>query len=181
MKNPTSLILLLLAIGIFYTFTTHQYEGAKALAAQAAEYRNVIDNVSRIEEARDNLLNSFETIPAAEKERLMKILPDNADSVGLARDLDTIAGRYGITVKSLQVDPPDNENARRVNLPDYSLPYKSSTVVFSFVSNYANFMKFLADLEKSLRLMDVRGVSFQVGEAGLYEHQVTVETYWLNQ
>src|SRR5262245_45231876 len=107
-KNSSAIILILLSVGIFYTFTSPQYGDAQLLAAQASDYRGVIDNVSRIKEARDNLLNTFESIPATEKERLMKILPDNVDSVDLARDLDTIASRYGITIKSLQVTPGTN-------------------------------------------------------------------------
>lgn len=179
MNKSSSLILVLLALGIFYTFTSPQYGDAQALSAQAAEYQSLLDNVSRITEARDNLLNSYETIPAVEKERLTKVLPDNVDAVGLARDLDTIASKYGIAITSLAVDEENPVDAGRIAVPDDSLPYDRVYVSFNFISNYANFMKFLADLEKSLRVMDVKEASFQTGETGLYEHKVTVETYWL--
>ncbi len=169
----------MLSIGIFYTFTSPQYGAAKQLAAQAAEYENVIDNVSRISEARANLMSSYEAIPAVEKERLEKALPDNADAVGLARDLDTIASQYGIAIKSLQVSTMPDPNAAAIVMPDGGAAYDKATVSFSFVSNYPNFIKFLKDLEKSLRIMDVKSVVFQVGQNGLYEHQLVIETYWL--
>ena len=178
MKNSSSIALLVLAVGIFYTFTSPQYSDAQALVAQAADYRNIVDNVSRIKEARDSLLTSFESIPAGEKDRLMKILPDNVDSVELARDLDTIASKYGIAVQALQVDPPSESN-RPMLAPDAKQAYESSIVAFSFVSNYSNFVKFLTDIEKNLRLMDVRAVTFRTADPGLYEHRITIETYWL--
>lgn len=179
MNRSTATILIILAIGIFFTFTSPQYKGAQGLAAEAREYREVVDNVSRIASTRDNLLASYESIPAAEKERLAKVLPDNIDAVGLARDLDTIASQYGIALRSLEIDE-DTDPRTGMALPEYEAPYEKAIVSFSFVADYPNFVKFLADLEKSLRLMDVKSVVWAVGEQGsLYEHRVTVETYWL--
>ncbi len=179
MNKSSALILVLIAIGIFYTFISPQYGDAQMLEAEAAKYRDLIANVSRITESRDNLSNSFESIPASEKMRLLKVLPDNVDAVGLARDLDTIASKYGIAIRTVTVEDEPSNNAGRIVIPNDALPYEKAYVSFSFVSDYANFMKFLADLEKSLRIMDVQEVSFQTAESGLYEHKITVETYWL--
>ena len=179
MNRTTALILILLSVGIFYSFISPQYAGAKATADQAAQYRSVLADVSRIKEARDNLMNSYQAIPQTEKDRLMKVLPDGIDAVGLARDLDTIASRYGISITSVQVEDKAAANPGNIVLPDYALPYDTATISFSFVSDYPHFTQFLADLEKSLRIMDVKSASFSVGENGLYEHKLTVETYWL--
>lgn len=178
MSNPKNLILIVLAIGLFYTFGSPQYKQVKALQNSAAEYRDVIENVSRIAEARDALLIDFEAIPRIERDKLLKVLPNNVDSVRLALDLDTIAGRYGIAIKNVSVDSKADPNAALAVLPD-DLPYEKAIVTFSFVSNYNNFMSFLGDLEKSLRIMDVKSVVFRVTENGLYEHTLQVETYWL--
>jgi hypothetical protein len=180
MTKGTALILILLAAAIFFTFTSSQWAAAQALAAQAAEYRDVLDNVSRITEARDDLLANYQTIPASEKDRLEKALPDNVDIVGLAKELDAVASRYGIAISRVQVDEEANRAVR--SLPGAetgSLPYEKTLVSFTFISNYESFSKFLGDLERSLRVMDVKQVSFQAGEAGVYEHKVTVQTYWL--
>lgn len=177
MNRTSALILILLSIGIFYTFTTRQYGDAQALADQAKEYRNVIDNAQKIAEARDNLLTSYESIPATEKDRLAKALPSNIDTVEIARDLDGIAGGYGITLKNIQVDTKSSNG--QIVLPDYQAPYNKVTISFTFVASYQSFVKFMEDLEKNLRIMDVKSVHFEVGENNLYEHTVVVETYWL--
>jgi hypothetical protein len=179
MKKSSALVLIILAFALFYTFTSPQYRDAKSLSGLAGEYRRVVDNVDRISESKDALLLSYESIPAIEKERLSKILPSNADAVGLARELDTIAARHGFTILGVKVESGPDENSAEIVLPEFSAPYEKVLVSFNFISNYQSFSGFLSDLEKSLRIMDVKTVSFLTGEAPLYEHQVTVETYWL--
>jgi len=178
MKRPSSLILIILAVALFYTFTTGQYDIMKERRAKAAEYQNVLKNVENIVETRDKLLADYRTIPREEIDRLFKVLPDNADSVRLALDLDTIASSYGISVSNVRVDTDGDPNARLLILPN-SMFYEKARVSFSFISNYNNFMALLSDLERNLRVMDVKSVSFVASDDGLYEHEITIETYWL--
>jgi hypothetical protein len=178
MKNPSNIVIALLAIALFYVFTSPEFQKVKALQASAGEYKEVIGNVSKIADSRDALLVNYEAIPLSERDRLSKVLPDNVDTVRLALDLDTIARRYNIAIKNVQVEKSDSNSALAV-LPDQSQAYDRVTVTFGFISTYENFSKFIADLEKSLRIMDVKSVSFHVAEGGFYEHQMKVETYWL--
>ncbi len=175
------LILILLALGLFYTFTRPQYRQAKELRATAAEYSEIIDNVEKIAETRDRLLVDYEKIPPVELDRLTKVLPDNVDSVRLALDLETIASAHGISISDVKVETDVDRGVSLPQLPEYALPYGKVAVSFSFVSNYGNFTSFLSDLEKSLRVMDVKRASFRVSETGFYEHGITVETYWLTE
>ena len=46
MKNNTTIILLLLAVGIFYLFARPQYQDVKDLNAVASQYRSVLANVA---------------------------------------------------------------------------------------------------------------------------------------
>lgn len=179
MKSPTNLILILLAVALFYTFTSPTYQDVKALRVSAGEYRNVIENISRIAERRDALLVTYQEIPRFEIDRLIKILPDNIDAVRLALDLDTIAARYGVTIKDVQVETKPDPNSTLAVLPDYAQAYEKATVTLSFVSNYRNFTRILYDLETSLRIMDVKSVAFKNEDSGLYEHEIKVVTYWL--
>ena len=179
MKNNVAIVLLLLSVGLFYTFTNAQYQDVKKLNTLANEYQNVLQNASLIIELRDSLLVTQKTFPETEIERINKVLPDNIDTVRLALDLDSMASRYGISIKSVQVTTGVNENAYIIVLPEYAGAYEKAEVSFSLVSNYENFMRLLADVEKSLRIMDVKSISFSTSESGLYDYQISVETYWL--
>lgn len=178
MKNISNLIFVLLATGLFYMFTSPEYEKVKLLQVSAAEYANVIENVEKIAQSRDGLREEYDAIPLVERDRLMKVLPDNVDGVRLALDLDTMASRYNIVLSTVKVDKADPNSALAV-LPDPSLPYEAATVSLNFKANYDGFSRFLEDLEKSLRIMDVKSVSFHAFEDGTYDHSMRIETYWL--
>jgi Tfp pilus assembly protein PilO len=179
MKNTTAIFLLVLALGLFYTFTNPMYKSLQQIAATAEGYRSALNDIEEINESRDRLLVNYNSISRAEIERLGKVLPSNVDTVRLALDLDNIAGRYGITIQDVAIDTQSAQKASQITLPDHSLPYEKAPVSISFVSNYQNFKRFLQDLEKSLRIMDVREVGFQSTEAGLYEHTILIDTYWV--
>ena len=179
MKNNSAIVLLLLSVGLFYAFTNAQYQDVKKLYALSSEYQNVLQNASRIMELRDQLFVNYEALPAAEVERINKVLPDSVDTVRLALDLDGIASRYGIAVKNIQTATETNVDTNLIVLPETVGAYEKATISFSFVSNYENFMRLLADIEKSLRIMDVRSISFQTGESRLYDYQISIDTYWL--
>ncbi len=179
MKTTTSTFLILLSIAIFYTFTSPQYEKVKVLSAQAAEYEGVLDNLTQIAQTRDQLLISYESLPKDQLARLTKALPPDVDAVRVALNLDTIAAQYGISIKSIKVSLASQANTNEVLLPDYDQSYSKLTVSFSFSSSYPNFRSFLADLEKNLRIMNIQSTIFQAADTGPYEHQIVIETYWL--
>src|SRR5690606_25334264 len=161
MKNTTAIFLIVLSIGLFYAFTNPTYQGAQGSAAAAAEYRNVIDNIDNIVETRDKLLVNYNSISRSEIERLAKILPENVDTVRLALDLDNIASKYGISIGDVSIDKEAEKNSTQVALPSGGAPFQRTLVAISFVSDYESFKLFLEDLEKSLRIMDVKSVNFQ--------------------
>ena len=179
MKNNTAIILILLAIGLFYTFTNVQYKSVKELDVLASEYRNVLENASAIIGLRDALLVTYSALPKTEIERMGKVLPDSIDTVRLALDLDSMASRYGISIENIQTVVGANKDTGLIVLPGFADGYDTATVTFSFTSNYENFKRFLVDIERSLRIMDITFLSFQAGDSGFYDYQVSVETYWI--
>ncbi|MEX2013974.1 MAG: hypothetical protein WD896_01310 [Parcubacteria group bacterium] len=179
MKNNTAIVLLLLSVGLFYTFTHGQYQEVKELQALSSEYSNVLQSVSGIVELRDRLLATYETFPKEEVERINKVLPDNVDTVRLALDLDGMAARHGVSINSVQASFGSGDSSDLIVLPDDSRTYERATISFSFISNYQNFTRLLSDIERSLRIMDIKSITFQTTESSLYNYQMVVETYWL--
>lgn len=180
MNSTKSTILILIAIGLFYTFTNPQYQEIKSLKTKEEEYTKVLENATAIAELRDQLSVEYAKVPALEIDRLNKVLPPYVDNVRLALDMDGIASRYGIALKQITVNKPDIQGA-------FTLPtsagssYQSVRVSFGFVASYENFKRFLADIEKSLRILDIETVTFAATENGLYNYQLTVDTYWLGE
>ncbi len=99
MKNSTATILLLVSIGLFYTFTNPQYQSVKNLQAESSEYQKVLDGAIAISETTDIVQEKYEKMSKEEVDQLMKILPDDIDTVHLALDLDVMAAQYGISIQ----------------------------------------------------------------------------------
>lgn len=179
MKNSTSFIMLLVAIGLVYAVFMPRYEKVQGLINQQDQYKKILDDVSSLSDIRDDLEVKYENLPPAEVARLEKILPSNVDTVSLALNFDSIAARYGISLKSIRTIESKLDTGTAIVQSNNKKPYERVTVSFSFVSTYPNFRKFMADIENSLRIIDVKSVEFQATESGVYEFQVSVETYWL--
>ncbi|MBX4189361.1 type 4a pilus biogenesis protein PilO [Candidatus Parcubacteria bacterium] len=179
MKNSTAFILFLISVGLTYTFTMPEWAKIAELQAQASSYRSVLDNVKNLEAKRDQLLVQYKNIPPEQIAQLEKILPNNVDTVSLALDLDAIASHYGISLKSVQTSTSNQANPDIFNVEGApSAPYETVDVAIQFTSTYDNFRKFMADVEKSLRIIDVQSVEFKVGANNLYDYKVSIQTYW---
>ena len=59
MKSLSAIILLILSVGLFYTFTSVEYKKVKNLSALASQYQDVLANASDIVRLRDTLLVSY--------------------------------------------------------------------------------------------------------------------------
>lgn len=177
MKNSTAIILILISFGLLYTFFMPQYEKSKVLGAEKEQYQAVLNDASAISETSDRLEIELSGIPPSEVEKLTKILPDNVDTVRLAMDLDSIASKYGVSITNVEVDSMDDSASAIVQ--NNGSPYERVTISFRFVANYESFRNFIEDVERSLRIIDVRTISFRTAESGFYEYRMEIETYWV--
>ncbi|MEX2010206.1 MAG: type 4a pilus biogenesis protein PilO [Parcubacteria group bacterium] len=178
MKYTKPIILILIASALFYTVVSPRWAKVQVLQAEVAQYRSVLLSVESLIKARDELKLKYQNIPRNELEALKKVLPDNVNTVELALNLDGIGAKYGISIKSIKIVAEKDANATVIRTPS-GLAYEKVVVSFSFISNYQNFKRFMYDLERSLRIIEVRSVTFQVTENELNEYQLQIETYWL--
>lgn len=182
MKTSTAIIILMISVGLFYTFTSPQYQKIGELRMASKTYKNILNNASALSTMRDELLSKYRNIPKQNIESVSKVLPDNVDIVRLTMDFDSIASRYGLSIKSIQVDKNKNgnnsNNAAIIVNPTEQI-YDSTIISFSFVSSYDNFRKFMRDIENSLRIVNIKSIDFQSTDNGLYQYKVSLETYWL--
>jgi Tfp pilus assembly protein PilO len=179
MKSSTALILILISAGVAYTFITPQYEEVKALRDQASNYQNILDNVAELTTKRDQLLVKYQAIPKSEVDSLAKVLPDHIDTVRLAMDFDSIAAKYGISIKRIEVLEDKQTNNNTIVQATPRGGYNATMMSFNFTASYDSYRKFLHDIEQSLRIIDVKSVAFKTSDVGLYDFQISIKTYWL--
>lgn len=181
MKNSTALLLVLISAGLYFTFIGPEYTEVSALRAEQSQYQEILANVSEVSTKRTELQTKYKNIPQAELDRISKILPDQVDTVNLARDFDTIASRYGIPIKSFGVTVENTSNIVALDLGTASAgpSVQNVTIQLAFVATYDNFRRFLRDIESSIRVADINSLTFQATDNGLMNFNLSLKTYWL--
>lgn len=172
------------AIGLFVLYTNPHYQEVKALRAQAASYDEALNKSQELRAVRDELLAKRNTFPQDAVVKLQKVLPDNVDNIRLIIDINNIAARHKLALSEVDLgDLGGGKNGPKspAAVGASSDPVGSVDIGFSVQAKYEDFLAFLADLEHSLRLVDVERVSFGApgGADGATKYSLTIRTYWL--
>lgn len=179
MRFITPVLLLVISGLIFFLFVDPQYRQAKELRAKDAEYTAALYKTSELRNQLEQKLAAANNINAVDREKLVKMLPNNIDNVQLILDLDNIASRYGLVVRNIKVD---QAAAGQGVIGEDNSPYGTVRVAFTVSARYEDFKKLLDDLEHSLRLIDIETISFSTNNgpsAEFSDYAVGFKTYWL--
>lgn len=177
-------LFLLIAIGLFFAYINPAYGTVQELRGERDQVQQALSKAKELQQLRERLLSQFNSFRTRDLERAQKLLPANIDNVRLVLDLSDLAANFGMQIQDLQLTQSEgtdggNERQQAVTGQD-DVAYQSRELSFTVVSDYRTFTEFLRAIERSLRLLDVTGLSFEsADDSDLYEFTVTVRTYWL--
>lgn len=198
-------ILIGIAVALFFVFTNPFYNELSELRAEAASYNTALDNSVRLEQQRDKLVKQENDIDPNNIVKLEKLLPDNVNNIRLILEIQEIAKPYGMSLKDVKYNVAEaaeteettvqrGRNVTRVSNEDYGV----FDLEFSVSGTYDNFIGFIEALEKNLRIVDVSSIEFSstnlaaggtsVGGAEIktnspevYKYNFKIKTYWLKK
>ncbi|HEY4517658.1 MAG TPA: type 4a pilus biogenesis protein PilO [Candidatus Paceibacterota bacterium] len=176
MKFLFPFIAIIVAIGVFFGYVNPKYQDSKVLQAQQAQFDDALAKSRDLRTIRDEKLKTYNSFTPTDLDRLEKLLPDHVDNIRLVMDLDNMAAHYGMRVTNVLLSSPTDA----ASSPEVTgSPFGSLTITFSVTSSYDTFLKYLADLESSLRLVDLVSLSFNSSNKDLNEYTLSLRTYWL--
>lgn len=161
----------------FFMYTNPEYQKLKEKIAQNQRIVEANSKATTLRAVRQRLSDDRNKISEADVDKIAKMLPDSVENVGLIIDIDNIASKYGMRIRNTKI----NDSTSRANAvgPD-ARKFGAITLSFTVTSAYDNFLLFLQDLESSVRLVDVTGLTFvSTSQSGRYDFSVTLQTYWL--
>ncbi len=188
MKIIFPAILILASIGIFLGYTNKTYKEVASLRTEQAAYDEALLNSKKLLDVRQELVDKYNALSPTDKDRLMKLMPDNVDNIRLIIDIQKIATQYGMLPKDIHFDKNQGQPTTTINTaasPDeinqLHKEYGTFDLDFSVTGTYANFLNFTKDLEKSLRIIDIESVAFATSDVGTssYKYVFKIRTYWL--
>ena len=170
------------AVGLFKTCIDPTYKDIRSLQVQINSYDEALSKAQELRKVRDDLLKTRDSFAPGDIEKLAKVLPENVDNIRLIIDIGNIAARHNLMLST--VDLGDLSQSKEAKLgagtPDMSAAIGFVDVGFSVTSTYDTFLTFVADLEHSLRLLDIQKLSFTAAPTGLVSYKISLRTYWLH-
>lgn len=171
-----------MAVGLFFFFGKPALSDVYTLRAEKDEYNQAIQQVTDLENKKNELLAKLNSISPADQKRMETFLPTEEGIIKLVADIDGIASKHGIALSGADLSTIRTDLSRSITDAPTENVYNSKLLDISFSSSYPSLVSFLMDLENSLRVIDIRSIDLsKVPQApNVYQYKVTAEVYWLN-
>jgi Tfp pilus assembly protein PilO len=195
------IILVGIAVAGFFMFTKPFYTEVSDLRSQVSAYNEALDNSKSLESERDKLTQKYNSLDKNSLLRLERMLPDSVDNIKLILELEKLAIPYGMVLKDVKYDTTSEKDIANANgtavaaknsknsaVQQDNKDYGTWELEFSTQGSYFDFLNFVKDIEKNLRIVDIASVQFaSVGGTGLatnqpannYKYTFKIRTYWL--
>ena len=207
-RNLLATILIVAAIGIYFTITKPMIADVQSVRAQNDQYSAALDSADQIIKARESITSSYNSISQDNRTRLDKMIPSAVDNIRLVIDLNNLALQHHFALSDVKASVPSSSSApgsrpQAAQASGASLVAAAGAiptlgqipggqniaepvldkvqVSFTTQTTYDQFITFLQDLEADLRIMDLTHITVAVNEDGTYTFQTQFQTYWLRQ
>ncbi len=186
MNLITPIILIIISFGAFFGYIDPNYRGEnlsngkrsiQSLRVEDARYQEALNNTTEIRKKRESLVQKRGEIDTQDLAKLEKLLPDNVDNIKLVIDMNQIAQNHSLSLKNIKLNTSLKSEADKLGQDNNR--YGTVGLSFTVSASYDNFQTFLADLEKSLRLVDITELTVAGNDTGVYDFSVSLKTYWL--
>lgn len=175
------LFALVVAIGIFFGYVNPTWTGSIATTKIAiAASDEALAAAAQYAAQQNQLANARDAIEPNDLARLDALLPSSVDNVGLILDLNALAARSGLSLANVDV------KAAPVGVPAGDAvpmrgvdPVGSVDLSLTATGTYAALQNFLAGVERSRRILDVRDLHVRGSDTGVYSYQMIIRLYWL--
>lgn len=178
------IIKIVLAIAILLVFVVPIKGEVDQLRANKREIDATESSARQYAAVSDEVVSRYKSLSPEQVERLRKMVPDTVDNVRLINDINVIAKDSGLTLKKVDYDPSEINSPDAVNREN-GLPYGSYTVRFVVSGPYKNFLTFIEALENSLRIIDIKNITFSAStntssvNIDYTDYTITTKVYWL--
>lgn len=174
-KYIVSFIFIVAATTIFFAWSQNIIDQVKVLQANKTALNDALEKSRELQKLRDDLVSKYNSINQQDLKALKKLLPSYTNNVKIAIEIENMTKKHNLIFKTISVQdissPPGFSQTQIENLG-------SATFVINVSGSYKSFNAFLADLEKSLRLMEIENLSFSSGNTDSYEYSLSGITYY---
>jgi hypothetical protein len=163
-----------------------QYEKVKELQVKIASYQEASNNANKLAKQRQELQDKLNAISSEQNTKLLTLLPDQIDSIRFILEAEQLMGRLGMPLKNVKYTANKNSGDSNAQIGTKDTSHGTFTFEFTTEGTFSEFLGLLNKLEKNLRIIDVKSITFNaaagVGSAindNRMIYNVKMNTYWL--
>ena len=168
-------LLIIVGATLFFGFTLPSLDVIYEKQAKADELNTALSNDKNLRKVREKKLADYNSFSPDELASINKMLPDSIDNVRLIIDMNNIALKYNMQVKNAKI----KSDSMSPQVVGSNQLYGAVTLSFNVTGSYNDLRLFLHDLETSLRLVDIVGLTFSASDKDMNDYALEVRTYWI--
>jgi Tfp pilus assembly protein PilO len=167
---------------MFSWWTNPHYTNIKVLGTQLNDSNDALARAQELESVRASLMDQENSFKQDDLAKLQKLLPDNIDNIRLFLDIQGVASHYGTSIQDISVADQGQKTSSAQAIGPSDRQYGQMALSFSVETSYENLNLFLKDLEKSLRVVEIKSLGFTVDnkDPDRYKVSVGINAFWLN-
>jgi Tfp pilus assembly protein PilO len=159
------IILIIISIGVFFTYIDTEYQDILELKKTKKNFVDQELKTNKIIKERRELIERYEKIDPESEKGLQKLLPNHVDNVELIVDIQRIIKENGIGIQISDISLTKVNSAKKTKNGQIEFEdekkYNSIDVSFSFTTKYDIFKRFMSNIKESLRVLDVVSINFK--------------------
>lgn len=168
----------LISCALLYAFAYPFWTEVSMKIQEKEKYQKTIEEVNSLNQKKDQLLAQIKNIDEEDKKRIDTFMPTSLDFVKLTSDINDVGSKYGIKVDKVSSIEKDKSVGNSINEAQPPKPYNTASISFSVTTSYQNFIKFIGDLERSLRVLDIKNIVINPLQGGNFDFKIEMDTYW---
>ncbi len=182
-RTITPIFSVVLAIAMYFFFTGDIFTEIKTIQAETTEYEVAVQKGIEYNQKLESLLATKRSFSPLDSERVATLVPTDLDEVRVLVDLEAMAQTHKMLLGNIEVENgevilagvEEGVSSTEVGMRDFA----SADISFGLIGTYDQFRALLADIEKSLVLMEITNIDFIATEGSLQQFDVTIRVYSL--
>src|SRR3989338_9914693 len=155
MKTIITIILLLASVGLIFFVAKPIWSDVASLRAKQAVVSDALARLKDLQDLREDLLKTYNSIPRSKIDRLYDLLPPKPDSGNILVMLEKLTRDRNIRLRRIEFIKEANFIAQSAEIIIKEAP-KFNTISYNFTvaASYESFRSLLSAMEKNLRIID---------------------------
>lgn len=177
-QNISTTIILVASVIVFFSFTSSTYISVQSLSDQYEKLKEMVQEAEKLSEKEAEKRKDYEALVKYEDD-FESMIPLGRDDARTMMLINSMAATQNIVIRDVSINDGVYGQKKRTETADNIVGMSTKTVTLYFDTSYENFTKFLTSLERSRRIFDVVSIDFSSETPNVYNFEVAVQAYWI--